>query len=214
LTILIATQQPDYVVLGADSLTFGSESGKPVAITRSKLVTHKALPLALAATGFAGIIEDQTFVTDMLAQVVADVDDASHLALDVLIKRICAQLEPLIQKAKRKADGDVAEWLKTEVLIARHVDAKADLTILTIPGCRYEQTDGFSTNPGSLATFYRSGKYANLQPLDDARDRARFILTMIEEGIAEEARLNSGKNQEAGPPAEVVIIDREGVRHP
>jgi hypothetical protein len=182
MTILIATQQPDYVVLGADSLTFGSEGGKPVAITRSKLVTHKALPLAVAATGFAGIIEDQTFVTDLLAQVVAGVDDASHLALDVLIPRICAVLEPLIHKAQRMADRDVAERLKTEVLIARHVGGKADLTILTIPGCPSEQTDGFATNPESLGKFYRSGKYANPQPLDDATDRARFILAMIEEG--------------------------------
>jgi len=81
-----------------------------------------------------------------------------------------------------------------------------------VPDCLHQLTDGFATNPTSLHDYYRSGKYAHRQPVDDPDGRASFVLTMIEEGIAEEARLNGGINREAGLPAEVVVVDRDGIR--
>jgi len=99
-TILIAAQQPDHVVVGADSLTFGSENGEALAVTKSKLVKHGAVPLVLASTGFAGIIRERLFITDVVAGVLEETDDAKVLDLNELIPRLCERLIPIIRRAQ------------------------------------------------------------------------------------------------------------------
>lgn len=220
MTIIIATRRRSSVVIAADRQWHGFDTGgNPTTGITSKIAIHPRYPLAVATGGFyrLPVNAELRVVTELVQERINLIDRIAGVDARSVANVLGAELSPTVATALQLPGlPDEPEKNMVGLTIGTIHRGTAQLLRVRITGngIGIEEGQGFIDAPPSLqATFEQEWltDHAVFAPKVEGPERiGRHFKAVIEEALAEDARLHGGRNFEIGGGADVVIV--QGVR--
>jgi hypothetical protein len=227
-TIAIGIQRQGVVVLAADRRW---HRGRAQFGSHDKYAIHSTLPLAVVHGGIGEFPNPRRSSNDLVKTVLSNIAPTTALSGAEFRERFSAVFHSAVLQVRadnrafhagKLSPERMNELLKTAmvtIFVGYVLNGSARLAVIAIGDHvdLYDNAAGALTSPNSLTAFFSTGRYSNEEGLYGPQVQDRHGLVgrargVVDAGIAEEARLNGGRNIEVGDGIDVIVVEATGAR--
>lgn len=215
MSLIIIIRRPGLTVVGADRLASwiaDRPSEEPEYTEHTKVGVHPVLPIAWAIWGIASL--DGRDTTTVIGEMIEDIPENIWTAPGVGSGIVRLRLEPLIVERRQGAPEPYRPRVQVEFAVAIGL-GKMRVEINGEDGTKYVAHAFVKPTP-SLDGFFAGGpesEEARYGRSDESEvETVARVKRMLEQGMAEEAKRQSGTPLKCGLGGDIVVVDKMSAR--